>query len=426
MPLTYYAARSDGKWHHLGGTLPDENPGPSDPDPPVQGDLWFGRTLIGQSSANYKKFTLSGESDRYKQVEYDTVYDLGGSLGVKRGGAVMRSFGPTSQIGTWSTMTGGYFRAHQPVIYSFKDGNNYDGKTESQFKQSIRDFIDSRPVGSTARVWLTFAHEFDNDKAPGGDDQPEGTATFWGLRYNGVGMSRYYARNLWIREVLEGEGGSQYAEASYRNGGWLKFGPIVTGTPFQHGRSPSSDRAWNQYHDAMSDYAGRDDVWDFWGCDKYNPKWDGDDANRYMLWADWSKKFTACNQQTGLPIVIAECGSARDTRSMSVALRDADRAAWLANQYVNMIESGMYDCATYWRVPAVKGTTAQQINNPFSTQMICPTGENAAMLPDVMANGGPDAQAVCDVHHEHALRSIAEANAISGNPQIPYYTGGPA
>lgn len=420
MPLVYRHAHDDGNWHHP--TLPPVIGG-DDPDPPVANpEMWFGVTLFGQSYGNYKNHKISNTGNRYRQVEFDTVYDG------DRGGAATREFGSTNDIGEWSDMTHGFIRNDQPIIYSFKDGNNYDGKNETQFKQSIKDFIDSRPGGSNTRVWLAFAHEFDNDAAPS-ESNP---STFNGKLYNGVGMTRFYDRNLWIREVLDD---APYSDADCRNGGWLRFGVITTGSPFQGGMAYTNPRVWKAYHDQMATHAGRDDVWDFWGCDKYNPAWEG--ANRYMLWSDWSKKFKQCHEQTGLPIVIAEAGSPRADSFPSgwtTAQRNAERADWLAEQYGNMKAEGYYDVCTYWRVPANKEKL-----NAWSTNMVVPTGYNSTLTgysytndqgvtftwagSGAQGNGGFDDQDTCDVISEFCITSIREANAISGNPTIPFYTG---
>jgi hypothetical protein len=433
---TIYRMWANGTWNHP--TLPAINPEPVDPQP--QGDLWFGTLLVGQSYANYKKFTISGEAARYRQIEYDTIHDLGGTLGTKRGSAAIRSFGPTSGIGTWTSMTGGDIRATQPIIYSWKDGGNHDGSSESVFKQEFRDWMDSRPVGSSTRVWLAYAHEFDNDGYPS-----EASPTlFNGKSATGVGMERWYDRNIWVWEVLQE---AAYDQNWARNGGWLKFGWITTGSPYQHGKPNTDSRSWRRYIEEMCNRinatvpalsgitpATIGDFWDYHGCDKYNPSWDGNDATRYMTWANWSLKFSQAYDLTGLPIVIAEAGSARDTRTgITVANKDAERAAWLQNQYQSMKDAGYYDVVTYWRVPSVKPSNSvqDQYDKPFSTNMITPTGYNAECAasqygPGLIGGTGSDAQAVCDVHNEWCLQTIADANSLGVGPPITYYTGGPA
>jgi hypothetical protein len=422
-PATFYRAWQNGTWNHP--TLPAINPDPP-VDPPPPQDVWFGTTLIGQSYARYKLWTIGGVAARYRQVEYDTIFNG------NRGSAVMREFGDVNNMNTWS-QTVSNFRSGQPVIYSFKDalpnnGGPIGNNGETAFKQAFRDWMDGRPGGSNVRVWLAFHHEFDNDGNMDNGANNTGDMLMW------------YERNAWIYEVLQE---SAYDQNWARNGGWLKFGWITTGTPWQHGRANTSTRSWKTYVDNMAAYAAAnvtglstitgatiDRFWDFHGCDKYNPNWDGNGPDYYMTWANWSLKFSQAHDYTGLPIVIAEAGSARDLRSgVSVTNKDADRAAWLDSQYQNMVNAGYYDAVTYWRVPKAKGTAQEILTGSFSTQMITPTGYNAEILAAegaLVGGTGSDAQAVCDVHNEWCINSIATSNALGVGPAISYYTGGPA
>lgn len=393
-------------WEHP--TLPDIVPGnpppPPPPPPPPNGGaidgLWFGTTLFGQSYARYKLHNIGSTQNRYNQVEYDTVWNG------NRGGAVMREFGSNSDIGTFNNAVGN-FRNDQPCIYSWKDGPNVSGKAEATFKADLRAFIDSKPVGRTTRIWLVFHHEMDND-----GNMLDAT--------NHTGeMGNWYDRNIWCREVLDND----RPTASARNGGWIKFGPIVTGTPFQHGRANTSTRSWKAYTDNMASHAGIaggganvDQIWDFWGCDKYNPAWDG--STRYLPFSDWGLKFQQANDYTGLPIVIGEAGSPRALNDLGQTLdeRNQERATWLATQYEGMLNKGFYDASCYWRVPSLSNNL-----NAWSTNMITPNGYNATVNGET--NGGFDDPHTCSVHSEYAVGSITQANALDVGPNIPYYTG---
>ena len=410
--MTLYRAGADGKWHH--STLPDVLP-PEPPDPEPT-DTWFGVTIFGESYGNYKNHQIGSPQNRYYQVEYDTVWDLGGSLGVKRGSGVSREFGGDN-VGTWTGGASPNQRNGQPICYSFKDGPNVNQKNEATFKADFIDFIDSHT--GTDRCWLVFHHEWDNDANMGNGNLHTGA------------MGNWYDRNMWIAQVLTDDRPSAWA----RNGGWLKFGHISVGTVYT--TTPTADRGFQTYCENMMSHAGvseLSDIWDFGGVDKYNPGWKATPM-KYIDFADYIRRPTQFHDRYGLPFVIGESGSPRIDASGTVAQRNAARAAWLDAEYQGFKDLGWIDAVMYWRVPS-----NEQKLNPWSTNMVTPTGYDATMTGyqyttpqgvtyrwsdsnNARTQGGFDDQLTSDVISEYCLNSIAEANAIATNPTISYYTG---
>jgi len=410
---TFYRMWQNGTWNHP--TLPPYDPGPTDPGNGGGGDglLWFGTTIFGQSYANYKKQTINNIGNRYNQVEYDAVWNG------QRGGGVSREFNSNNGIQTFSGATQPHQRNNQPICYSFKDGALSNNTPEATFKNELRAWIDSKPGSLNTRVWLVFKHEWDNtensNKVRVMDDGTPGVGQ----------INNWYERQLWVREVLNGEGGAQYAAAAARNGGWIRFGPISTGVPFQQGRSNNDPISWKTYSDGMATFAGVSscaDIWDFWGMDRYNPSWS---SGKYISASDYMLKPTQCHDYTGLPFVVGESGSPRAQNSGTTAQRNAERAAWLDAEYSALKNSGFVDAVMYWRVPSNNDPT-----NAWSTNMVTPTGFNGtwggyAGTP-AANNGGFDDQLTSDVISEYCINSINEANALAadlGNPTIPFYTG---
>jgi len=384
---------------------------PSDtPDPPPTSELWYGTTIFGSSWFNYKKHTISNPQNRLSQVNYDIAWNG------NRGAGVLRTF-EDGVMQSWANATNG-LRARVPMCYSWKDGAGVNNSSESTFKQRFRDFLDDGR-SANRRVWLCFHHEFDNDGNMSNGNLHTGE------------MGNWYDRQIWLREVLDGDGGSQYAADAAKNGGWVKTGFITVGQVFNPGVNPLGNRAWRTYCDNMLIHAGYStsnpedlaNIWDYGGMDKYNPGWKADPM-KYVTPADYLAAPTAFHDRYGLPFLIGESGSPRITQSGTVAQRNANRAAWLDAEYAAIKETGWVDACMYWRVPS----NGDQWN-AWSTNMVTPNGYNAT-LPGAysgsgaQSQGGFDDQLTSDVISEYCLNSIDEANALGLGPNIPYYTGG--
>lgn len=408
---TIYRAYSDQFWKSPGSVDIKGTPNdPKPPPPPPPGLLWYGTTIFGQSYARYKMHMIggaggeTGEHRRYRQVEYDTVATIDGAT--RRGGGVLRVFGGSSP--SWSECKPSYVRSNHPICYSWKSPNN---QSQSAFKTAFRGFLNAKPTNSV-RTWLVFWHEPDNDWE-GSKANPNLSRDFW------------LDANIWCRQVLN--------EAAYVNRTDIRFGYITVGTPFAKNTATTSNRHWKRiWDDMLARPGGHDDVWDFIGCDRYNPAWDG--SERYMTWDNFSAEMFnaieyAASRGKELPFALGEVGSPRalTTLGQTVLQRDNERADWLEGQYQNMIDSGIFDFACYWRVPATSAASRQR--NAWSTQMITPNGYDEAGLAagtfvnsdPVIQNGGFDAQPVCDIHAKYCLESIAATDGA-----ISYYTGGAA
>lgn len=402
-PGTIYRAWQNGSWNHptLPPIIPDDTP-----QPPLPTDLWFGTTIYGSSYFNYKNHVLSGANGgaaRYRQVEYDTVWNG------NRGNAISRNFN-TGGIGTYANMASSSHRAGQVICHSYKDGSGVNGSNETQFKNALKTWIDGH-TGSQ-RCYLVFHHEFDNDGNMGNGNLHTGE------------MGNWYDRHQWTAEVMTDERPDDWA----RNGGWLKVGMITVGTVFTVG--PTENRGYKTYCENMMSHAGvseLSDIWDFLGVDKYNPGWDKKGGGVYLPYADWSKRMIPANDDYGLPIVVGETGSPfrNGSQSLSATARKQERAAWLDAQWGSCKEQGIFDAVMYWRVPS-NGSPL----NAWSSNMATPDGYNTTVPgysgSDVAAQGGFDDQYTSDVISEYCVNSITEANALGIGSTLTYWTGGPA
>jgi hypothetical protein len=321
----------------------------------------------------------------------------------------------------------GEARGGQAICFSFKDGGNVDDSTETEFKNAFKAWMDGRPGGSSTYVWLAFHHEWDND----------GNMTN-GANRTGA-MLNWYTRQGWIREVLNE---TAYKGNAAKNGGWLKFGPIATGVPFQKSTLPTDAKGYRTYTNGaleVTGFATINDLWDYWGCDKYNPAWDGN--TRYMPWSNWSIRMTQLHQEYNVPFVVGEAGSPRaaQTLGQTLAQRNSERAAWLNTQWSNIKAAGWFDACMYWRTPANSNAV-----NAWSTNLVVPAGDYDDWLTssnyvytdpdtgnqypwnapaDAKTAGGFEDQPTSDVIGEYCVRSITDANALGIGPALTYYTG---
>lgn len=369
-----------GAWHAPGN--PDLVPGGGNP-PPQDSFLAFGTTLFGQSYSRYKEPTIAATGGlRYNAVENDTVSTVGGVT--RAGSAVIRVYGGSSGPGIWTDAHPATFRADQPVVYSWKWSTSV---TQATVKSDMRTFLDSKDPVTDPFAWLVAWHEPDNDWMSN-----ESIFTAW------------CNWQVWIREVLD--------EAAYVDRTDFRFGFITTGGPWNKSQAPMGTtgvKGWQYIVTTVSTLRGGDDTWDFFGIDRYNPAWDG--QNRYMEYPNWSYRVKQAFDLYGKPFVVGETGSPRPTNGLgqSIADQDTERAAYITRMYTAMLDAGFYDAVCWWRVPALSG-----FSSGFSTIMITPTGYNST--PN-SPPGGTDAQAVVDVLAEYAANSMLAANpTISFQP----------
>src|SRR4249919_2000103 len=293
-----------GKFHAPGN--PDVTPSGGNPNPPPPdpgGLLKFGTTLFGQSYSRYKEPTLAATGGtRYNAVENDTTSTIGGVT--RKGSAVMRVYNNNGNgPGTWTDAHPAFFRADQPVVYSWKWATSV---SQTTVKSDMRTFLDSKNAATTPFVWLVAWHEPDNDWAAS-----EAVFTAW------------CNWQVWIREVLD--------EVAYASRTDIRFGFITTGGPWNKSQDPlgtTGVKGWQYIYNTVTTLRGGEDTWDFLGLDRYNPAWDG---NGYMTYDKWAYRVKQAFAITGKPFVVGETGSPRAITSpggfTTIADRDTERAS---------------------------------------------------------------------------------------------------